>query len=77
MDLRGSTSKRREGKDGLEGREGKGREGRKGGKERKGEGEGGGRKERGRLRHDFWGDGRPCLQECFLYFFVIFLLCCF
>jgi len=44
----------REGKDrGGEGREGRKGEGRKG---RRGEGE---MREGGRLRHGFWGDGRP------------------
>jgi len=45
--------KGREGGRGRKGRKGKGREGRRGGRGRKG---------RGRLRHGFWGDGRPCLH---------------
>ena len=46
----------REGKGmGGQGREGEGEEKEERRKEGKGEGEGG-----GRLRHGFWGDGRPC-----------------
>jgi len=51
----------REGKGmgGNDGREGEGEEKKERGKEGKGEGEGGEGKEGGRLRHGFWGDGRP------------------
>jgi len=60
VDLRGPTSKGREGQGrGREGRERKGERG-----ERRGGRRGGrGRKGRGRLRHGFWGMDTPALHS--------------
>jgi len=52
---KGMGGKGMEGGRGRKGRKGEGREGRKGGRGKEGKG--------GRLRHGFWGDGRPCGVE--------------